>query len=720
MLEFFRKYQRFFFIVVTAMIITSFSFFGTFTTFLNEEKRDDPIVGQAVDGSFFKASQIQLLARFLAADREDFSHPNLCNDGVIRYDLLKTGLADLFVASYFDPLQEELAQRLKRIRQYRSYTHPENPSLSAHQVWEKFVPLVNREREALEKEATVTPLAFTHLSRLYLQQSFCPPELLRRILIYQQKQLPELHSDPRLYYGDFSLFGFHSLSDWFGPRFIDLAAQFIWNGARIAEQQGYVVSLEEAKGDLLRNFDEVKEKAQISFGHHLRLLGFDEKSAAETWRQVLLFRRYFHSVGEAVFVDRLPYRDFASCALEKASVQLYQLPEALKLKRLEDLVDFQAYLSAIAKEEPLLSLPTSYLPLEEVEQKHPELVQATYRIQLAELSKEEVGLRASLQEVWDWQLDEKNWERLRKEFSFLPEASSRAVRFEALEAVKGEKKAKLDRWTRSLLVEQHSEWIEEALASLPLAEKTVPVSPIRSSLEHVEKSAEFFSLLTQAAGGDEGAKKVLARYSGNGKVIYRIEQVEKVADRHLLTFEEARALGVLAPLSEKFLKGTPPAQAFAALFQAIDAEEKIPHTSLDFYAAHRLAAPLRKAWSALQKNPDDPAFVKGEKTDPLLDQFKLERKECEIQRISEEEWMKEQAFAMDSGQWSPVRVAGDGNIFFFYFQEKKSSDAPILEQMVLGKEVIAADAERYLAERLLDAVKQKNAIVIPLQKDESL
>ena len=63
-------------------------------------------------------------------------------------------------------------------------------------------------------------------------------------------------------------------------------------------------------------------------------------------------------------------------------------------------------------------------------------------------------------------------------------------------------------------------------------------------------------------------------------------------------------------------------------------------------------------------------------------------------------------------------MAEDGEIVFFYLQERKSSPAPILDQLSIGKETLAADAKAYFAETFLQKVKEKNAIVIPLQKED--
>lgn len=78
--------------------------------------------------------------------------------------------------------------------------------------------------------------------------------------------------------------------------------------------------------------------------------------------------------------------------------------------------------------------------------------------------------------------------------------------------------------------------------------------------------------------------------------------------------------------------------------------------------------------------------------------------------------MKTLAFMMLPDQWSAIHVSDDGELSFFYLQQKKISEAPILEQLTANKELIAADAQRYLAMRLMEASKHK--IVIHKERDE--
>lgn len=667
MLDFFRKYQRHFFLVITVVVIFSFTFFGAYSTFVPTEGRKDTVVGRTIHGSQMMLSEVQQLSRFIATDREDAMQgrgmpPNLCNDGVIRYDFLKDRLGELLVSEYFDVLKGDLASRLDKAKRFKPYAHPDAPALSAKAVWEHLAPEINAEITALQAETEVTPAIFNHLAKLLQWQSRLHPEMLRRILVYQHQQYPWLTIDQKLSYEDLSLFGFHSATDWFGRDFVDIVAQFILNAAAAAEEKGYRVSLEEAKGELIHHFQESMEKLaeakanpELNFHNHLRVLGFDERSASEVWRKVLLFRRYFQDVGETAFVDKLPYRDFAEYTKETVTVQKYQW--ATQIQTAQDLAELQTYIKAVApKADPL---PSSFLSVAEVEKKHPELVQSTYRAQVAEVAKKQVALKATIKQVWQWQTDDANWSKLRKEFS-LAQAETREERFKVLEKLDGKTRAAVDAFARESLVDENPGWIEEALAATPKKEKTWSVS-----------------------GNDDPTLK-------SKDTFYSVENIEKIEEKHILPFAKARR--VLAEMVGKA--------------SGEYTKEKNP-----FFLASK------EALKALQKNPADPKWIQTG-ADPLLDQFKLEKKEQAISRTSKEDWMKEQAFLMLPDLWSPIHVAEDGQIVFFYLQEKKSTPGPVLDQLVLGKETLAADAKLYFAERLLQTVKKKHAIVIPVQKED--
>ena len=50
-MNFLRKHQRIFFIVITTMIVISFSFFGTFSAVASRDVSSDREIGRAIDGT---------------------------------------------------------------------------------------------------------------------------------------------------------------------------------------------------------------------------------------------------------------------------------------------------------------------------------------------------------------------------------------------------------------------------------------------------------------------------------------------------------------------------------------------------------------------------------------------------------------------------------------------------------------------------------------------
>jgi GcvH upstream region-like protein len=747
MLEFFRVYQQFFFLMITTMIIFSFSFFGTFSTFTDESEVKDRTIGKAIDGSDLKFFELQKLAQFIATDAYDLSGsgmaPNFLNDGVVRKDFLADGLADLLVKEYFDVLKEDLQTRLSHAERYHPYAHPDAPFLSVQAVWNQFNPALTKELAALQAEQENSPAIFSHLSQLYLQQGRLSPELLRRILMYQMQQYSSLRPDPHVQYGDFSLFGYHTLQDWFGRRFLDLTAQFISNTAIMAKEQGFAVSDEETKADLLLNFEHAMERlaqhkqTPISFQQQLKLIGMDEKEAIEAWKKVLLFRRHFQGLGDAVLVDTLPFRDVSNFAKEAAVVQAYTLPDSLVLKSSEDLFALQYYLDTVAVvEKDFLALPAAYQSLEKIEKKSPEFIETVFKAKIKQLSKREISLKASLKEIAGWQAD--HWDLLTKQFSSLSNVgNSRQERFEALDRLDPVLRAQIDFWSRLNVVDLHPEWVEEGFQAVSSKEQLISLSSNRVNLPFIQAPEKFGQLLHQAVLGDEEALRHLSSYSDGESTLCHLEEIQKISDRQIKTFAAMQQDGTLKELLYHHLEKKyanvrnknvaefqtadgewkPFSQVkeavgwvvYSNLQRAIDAEERTENKPIDWYVSHRLAGPMREAAQMIQETQSEPKW---------LEQFKLVRQEKKIYRTAQENWMNTEAFIFLPNQWSPVHVPPTGQIVFFYLQEKIAESEPIFPQMQLGKETIAREVKGIAAKQLIHRIRTKQAIILPMEKDE--
>ena len=193
-----------------------------------------------------------------------------------------------------------------------------------------------------------------------MQEKQFPAPLLKQVLRYQEQQYPWLPVDENLDYTDLSLYGYHTLEDWFGPRFVRLVAQFIMNSARVAEQKGYKVTKEEALADLLQHAATSYQQNQSNpnlgvanlqqyFDEQLRRLGMDQSKAMKLWREVLLFRRLFGDVGNAVVVDPFSIEKIQGYAKESVQGQLFELPEDLRFSNYRDMQKLEVYLNAVAK-----------------------------------------------------------------------------------------------------------------------------------------------------------------------------------------------------------------------------------------------------------------------------------------------------------------------------------------------------------------------------------
>ncbi len=581
MLDFFRKYQRYIFVVVAVVIIISFSFFGTHQAMNAPQKIQDRCIGQAIDGSKIMKSEVDQLVRFIWSDQSDITLaekgmlPNFFNDGVIRKDLMGTGMGVLLVNTYFDELKEELQDRMTHHKGYRPYVHPTAPFISVKNLWAQVLPVqkVNLERFLNEAEE-MTPDTFALLVDLYLGETAFPPNILREYLMFQEKHYEWIQKDPALQRANLNLFQCRSIEDWFGPQFLQISAQFIINSAVYAKEHGYKVSYEEARVDLIRNgyesiqiqirkSDVSQEEVATLWQEELRYLGMQEKEVVTLWQKVMLFRRLFEDVGGAVFVDPHVYKTFYGFASKSAEVDLYHLPEAIELKDFSALMKLEFYLDQVAKNRKNgLLLPQNFATVEEIEENCPELIEQRFLVEVGEVHKDEIALNVSIKEMWEWQLEKESYGLLEKEFPQLAvkKAKNAEEYFVVLEGMEPDLRIKLDKFSRGKIVDHHPEWIEEALNQKHMNTREVSFSPKGKSLPF--EGVELVELLKKTAlKGDLEvnpaaieARKRLEMFTADGETYFRFHVLARDLTKVVLTFAKANERGILDTLLEKHLE----------------------------------------------------------------------------------------------------------------------------------------------------------------------
>ncbi len=748
MLGFFRKYQRYFFLFITVIIVISFSFFGTYNTLPSENSRELPAF-RAVDGTYVSRGELDNMVQFLATDINDNAlltirgWPNFLNDGAIKTDLLQGGIAELLATQFAADLSPDYEARHDIEKRYNLYTHPQVKFVSTEQAWNYYAPSKLANFQALQRaEKPLDPSAFAARVRLYLDEKTFPPQTLSQVLRFQERQYSWLTPDQNLSQSDLYLFGYHTTEDWFGPRFMRIAAQFYINSAKIAEQRGYQVSKSEALASLIHNanlsFQQNQRNPQLGvtssqeyFSEQLRRMGMDQNRAIKAWQNVLLTRRLFQDAGSSVFTSPILFSNFIQHGKESVTGDLYQLPKELKLSSYRALQKFELYLDSVAKrtqeDKADLTLPRNFLTPSEVAQKFPELIQKRYLLDIVHVDKEDLLTKVSIRDTWNWEANEANWSKLTNEFPELgiKNATTNNERLAALDSLSEKTRIKVDNFARAQILELHPEWITTALqtgspvrTSVQLPLKGEPGDPFVG----VTDAANLISLFDEAPIGNEELNPKLASFTSDQRHFYRINVIERLPEEEILTFAAANKQGILDKLLDRELQAHYLKIREAEAFQKSDKTWKeftdVKELVADNYFADllkaiqakegngkmltgALSAPLRlNAYVlAVKKNlqtssSDAPDEIKIKENDaskessneklmaakPLKDQWKLEKESFHIDRSDKNTFINPQeAFALKIGAWSEINQSPNGALSFYHkLENKNEGDAALL------------------------------------------
>lgn len=800
MLDFFRRNQRFFFIIITIVIVISFSFFGTYNS-LSDSPFREQIAFRAVDGSVVTRHELDEMAAFIGTDASDkilfggMWGPNFLNDGVINKNFLETGLGVILASSYAQDIQPDLAARLEKEKRYSLYAHPQAGFIGTEAAWNYFAPGMANQYHFLRSIQDPSSLqALQARTTLFLMEKQFPQQFLRQVLRYQEKQYSWVSPDRNLDRTDLSLFGYHTVEDWFGPRFVRLTSEFIINAAKIAEQKGYHVTKSDALAELIRN-------AEISFqqnagspnlgvatsreymNEQLRRLGLDQNGASNVWRQVMLFRLLFQDMGSSVFVDPYTFQTIDNYALETVEGELYRLPKELRLTDFKSLQKFEAYLDAIAKrseaEKSKLALPTTFLTPAQVIQKTPELVQKRYSLEMTQVNKKNLEGNVVVKDSWNWEVSDKGWEQLKKQFPELGvmNGKTREERFASLDSLDGKTRGRIDAFARSSVVNEHPEWIAQALADAPVMSVTIGLhekgkNPLFVGMENGKSLMQLLDAVpldgqipADIKAEAKTAADKLANYTADQTTYYSIKVIDRAAQPEILTFAEAEQDGVLVDLLNKqleasygkireadpktFQKDDGSWKAFADVKEAVAeryfakllesirssysaaiAPEKVPESMIpDFAATLRFYPYVKEMKARMEKDPSQialitrsPAAVKTEAlaAHPVLaDQWKLEKSAYQTSRSSADTVLDHQSvFNLAEGEWTKVNTPANGDLNFFHVEKKSNSmtQKAVANSVSQARILLSDDAQQRLMHHLLAIIQEKGAISLDYLK----
>jgi GcvH upstream region-like protein len=780
MLAFFRKYQRYFFLMITIVIVISFSFFGTYSTLMNTSGYDQTAF-TAIDGTKISKSELDQLILFISTDAEDkmlfggLWGYNFLNDGVIKKDFFQTGLAEILASAYAADLAPDLKTRQEKEKRYVLYTHPQAKFVGVETAWNYLAPEIKTYYDALKSNSNATSSeALKDRINLFIAEKKLPAPLLKQVLLYQQQQYGWLSPDPNIERMDFSLFDYHTLEDWFGSRFIKLIAEFILNASILAEEKGYRISKEEAYTDLLYH-SELSYKQMLAnphlgvansaefFNEQLRRMQLDQSQAADIWKKVMLFRRWFNDVGNSVFVDTLMFEKFDEYASEKAYGDLYRLPPEFRFGSFKDLQQFETYLNAISKQgettKNLLTLPSKFYTVQEVAKNTPELVQKSYLLEVAKVDQSALQAKVGVKETWNWEVEDAHWQILQKQFADLGTkmANSREERFNILDSLDDKSRAKIDAFARKSIIDSHPEWLDTAFDEIEGHQMTVKLllKGEKYPFQGLKDPQAFMKILDKAKLGEQDP--ALAKYTFDGSVYYRILVKDRSPGLEILTFAEARQENILDPLVNKKLeafypqirekypsdfqkedKTWKPFQEvklkladlyFANILKAIRNEyakesHKSPDLIDDITASLRFYPYLKTFLEAAKKDPKEiPSYLQSSKISEeseklmpragLEEQWKLLMTSYDIERGSDlADINLNEVFKMPAESWSDVQtpIHGDLSVFFLKSKLKEKNLESLNQRISIARSLLSDEAKQVLMEHVLQKIKEKKAI----------
>lgn len=757
MLGFFRRYQRIVFIFVAVIVVVTMTCFGSYYSFRAPVRGEDPVVFTAIDGTRFTRNQMNQMTLFLGSDSVDKRQgggiwgPNFLNDGIIRYDLLESGLGAMLASEYLDWLAPDLGLRYEREKNFVPYTHAHARFLSAETVWSLYAPKLLKSYTQLKDKSSPNSRSFHDRVALYLEEQRFPQLALKQVLRYQETQYSWIPQDPYLFSHDLSLFGYHNLEDWFGPRFLNLLAEFIINTSIIAQQRGYQVSTAEAWSSLQRNgeqsFHENRQSPYVDVGlardyieRQLQQMGMDRGAATQIWKRAMLCRRLLDDIGSAPLVDVLSFKKFHHYADQTVELDLYSLSPDLYLPNYASLQAFESYLDCVSCREGQdpAALPTHFRSIDEVKQSAPELVQRRYLLGLRQVNTEALALRIPLRELWDFQLKEENWQRLVEKFPVLASTpnTDREHRLKGLDSLDRQTRHQVDSWTSHQILTSHSDWILEALDAAEYRESEMGISyGLESPLQGLTDSKSLCSLLDAAPIGSTPSDSPLYCYTQNGDAYYRIEVLDRDNQDEILTFAEAMQSGAIETTVQRRLgdKGKSRDGAadreFANLINAVyrtalaqePTDTQLPDKPTGAYAAkHRFLQHLQtlhgevlkkggqSQWLASLSPPLDPH--KLSKRLPLADQWKLQRKTVTVHRHSKQLFGRGLPYAMAVDDWSQTLEEEDKPPYFFCVVSKTPGAWLDTHQMDRGQHALATEAQRCYMRQLIATLREHNAL----------
>ncbi|MGR3951613.1 MAG: hypothetical protein QRY74_01645 [Chlamydia sp.] len=570
MIAHFRRYQRAIYLVITVVIIISFSFFGTYSTLVKEPKVQDEVIASLSDGAKIHQSTCSRFIEFLSEGQlqNDGTRGNPLNGGFLDENIFNTPFGKELILAFEKELRDEFLEKLESEKRFQPYQHPSASFVSARQVWSYFAPKMESYFTDFQKLTDKSSLEEIYEAKknLYLAEREIPAFYLKQILAYQQKQYSWIDADPALDSKNLNMLGHANLEAWFGKRFMRAVALSIMDTAVQAEKQGFSVTYDEARLHLYGNarkallqFSPEKELNEIEIAQKTSDLinatlvryGMDEHEAVSIMRKCLLFKETVSSIPSHIVPTPSPFKPFLEASFAQAEISTYALPEWLRGDTLREIIQAQIWMDIVSSKESQkidpLQLPDQFCAPSEVLKKSPDLVQKRFLASICRVKKSDFFEKIRLKDIWNWISADQNWAAVTQKYPILLEerVNNPKERVQIYESIQGEAKRSLDLYIRTAISDVHPEWIQQELQNQTPDAELLVLRPARkpSVLDGVQDNIALLRLLEEAPIGTPD--KFLEQYTQDSEHFYKIVLLDRSSDYEIVPLEVAHRDGTL-------------------------------------------------------------------------------------------------------------------------------------------------------------------------------
>lgn len=627
MLQFLRKNQKVLFLLITVVVIFSFIFFGTSSAVLSVGRgEEEKVIAIGENGEKIKESDIKTLSHF-------FQTPQ--GESFFDKEIIQSRVATILFKQFQKELDPIFKKKWQKVRNFRPYTHPMNPKLSAITIWDEYLPQITSLLHSLKREEPT----FEKYAELYLAEKSFPSHFLRRILFLRQMEAKE-QEDPRLYQSDLSLFGYHSPREWFSESFIDLVSLYLLKGASQAEKMGIYATDKEIEKSFLQ-----KKGVQIP----------------PTMKPYLAKLVEYQALTQHLSYIPSLDKEFHKYAGEKVVIKEETLPSYFHPKNRYEIA---LYLTALYQSlSPEKISAENRLSPKEVEKSFPELVYQRLQVEYQRLTKQDLRLQIPTKELIKWQIS--NWDQLAKKFS-LDSQLSQEERAESLSALSKEERKKIDLFSYDQMITD--EWIEKALEKASYQEDSIILS---SSYTDFPFALDREKLSSLPIGESLTIKEKDA--------VIRLSVVER-GEKELFSLREVFEWNIISPLLQSYLQKQ---------YGFFEREGSLPKGKSSKEIEEKICYTFFGEGISVKEFASE-----ASKSAHFASLIGVESKEKEVTKSDAKYAL---AFSLQKGEKAPLEEK-EGLFSWFTVEEKNHQDKPPAMHTDFAREILHNQAEKMITE----------------------